>query len=841
MRRLQRLCYYLGAQPTFICASATIKNPGELARALTSQRHTVIGQDRDGSPRRLRRFVLWDSTKSEEAINTDASTLMAALVGEHRVKTITFGHSIPSVDAIYRYVNGRLQDLFGQRVELIKEFKRALMPDDKRAIARRLREGQLHGVVTTTALKMGIDIGDLSAALIIKYPGSIADVWQQAGRAGRKGEGLIVLMADRDPLNQYFATNPDDFFAMEPEEVFVDPDNKYIILDQLWCAIKDWELNEAIDKRFFGENLPEYLTLLDNEGKVRREAARDAWVLRDKDGTPAREVPIRSMGFSFNVIDDRGNVVAREDAVRAARYLHKFARYPVQDDVFEVIAFDLDLHRRQGSAKVRRVARPVEFLTSSVTRSETTINRTGMQRQSFGASLSFGEITFSSQVYAYYRVPTGGRGDRQARAEFQPLGPAAPPERVFETTASWLTIPARCITEHDEQEFTAGLRSMARALATAVTIQEFCDPADIGGLEVVREPISGQPMIFLHDTVPGGIGIAEQTYYDFENVFRRAYRILNECPNAANNPDHRGCPRCVTEAWGDESVVNRPVALAIMRAMLGDDPVVVRHSDEEIVTILTQNGFANVAYVRPGGMGRIYRAERGGRTLAVKVINPMTQRLSSEAQERMAREASIWKRLVHQNIVPLHEVNQPNGLFYLTMDWMSRGSLRDRLPAAGLAPRESVRIALGVARALTHLAHAEFVHRDVKPDNILFDTADQPRLTDFGIAKSVDDDVGVKTRSGLWMGTPGYVPPEQLRDSASCTARTDVFALGVVLYEMLTGVLPGRDTVGGVPPKELNRIGIVALADLLRRMLVEEQSMRPRAAEVVRLLEEITL
>jgi hypothetical protein len=650
-------------------------------------------------------------------------------------------------------------------------------------------------------------------------------------------QGLIVLLADRDPLNQYFVNNPDDFFEMEPEEVYVDPDNKYIVLDQLWCATNDWEIDLETDCRFFGDSMPEYLNMLDKEGKVQRESARDVWVLRDRSGYPAAEVPIRAVGFSFDVVDGKGDLVAREDASRATRYLHKYARYSVQDDIYEVSEFDLDLRRKKGSARVRKLSRPVDYLTSSISRSDSSIIKSRLKRNAFGTHLHFGDIEFRSQVWAYYKIPLGGRGDRQAKTQFQPLGPAAPPERVFETTSVWLPLEPRFAKQYGETNFEAALRSMGRALAMAVTIQEFCDPADVGNVEMAEHPDTGLPTIFLHDTVPGGIGIAEQTYYDFENVFRRAYRILKECLNAVTDPNHLGCPLCVTEGWGDETMVNRPVAIEIMQAMLGDDPVVERKSDEEIVSILSRRGFHDLEYVKVGGMGRIYRGRLEGRDLAIKVINPVTLGLSSEAQERMAREASIWNKLIHPNIVRLREVNQPEGLFYLTMDWMPRGSLRDRLPVGGMEPKEAQRIALGVARALAHLAEGSYVHRDVNPNNILFDNADQPRLTDFGIAKSIGDDMGVQTQAGIAMGTYGYQPPEQLRDAASCDEWADVFALGVVLFEMLTGELPSRNTIGAVPDDVLTKVQNTPFADLLRDMLAAEPSQRPSAAQVVEALE----
>lgn len=838
MRRLRRLCHYLDASPQFICASATIRNPKELAQTLTGCPHTIIDQTQDGAPRKLRRFVLWDATRSEEAINTDAKNLMQRLLGEHRVKTITFARSIPSVDAIYRYVAGDLRDRFGKDVTLVQEFKRPLEADDKRRIARDLREGRLHGVVTTTALKLGIDIGDLSAAIIVKYPGSIADVWQQAGRAGRRGEGLIFLMLDQDPLNQYFARHPEDFFEMRPEEVYVDPDNKYVLLGHLWCATRDREIDLEMDRRFFGDSLPEYLTLLDKEGKLLHEEARDVWILRDRSGFPAAEVPIRAVGFSIPILDDKGWRIGQEDTSRATRSLHKYARYSLQDDIYEVTEFHVDLQRKSGEARARKLPRPVDYITSSVSRSESNIIRSKHSRPAFCVELSFGDIEFRKQVWGYYQVPLGGR-DRQARAQFQPLGPDEPPEQVFETTSAWLTLSPELAGRFDERTFKAGLRSMAKALVMAVTIQEFCDPADVDALELAHHPDTGRPTIFIHDTVAGGMGIAEQAYYDFENVFRRAYRILKECPNVADDPDHLGCPLCVTEGWGEEGIVNRPVAMAIMEEILTGDPVVERKSDVDIMEILRRRGFSDLQFVKSGGMGKIYRGRRDGQDLAIKIVNPTILGLSRAAQEGMIREGSIWKKLVHQNIVRLHEAEQAEGLLYLTMDYMPRGSLRTRIPVDGMDPVEARRIALGLARAVAYLAGSGYVHCDIKPDNILFDAADQPRLTDFEIARGLEEEFWEQPHAGVAMGTIGYQAPEQVRDRASCTGAADIFALGVVLYEMLTGGLPPRDTLGAIIEETVRDLRPVPMADLLRRMMGWAPAQRPTAAEVIGILEEL--
>lgn len=566
MRRLRRICHYAGANPQFISCSATIRNPVDLATAITGRRPEHVGSADDGAPRRLRRFVLWDAAQTDDSINTVAKNLMTDLVGSHRTKSIAFMRSIPSVRALYQYTREELREKLETDEVFVQEFYRALLPGEKRQITRRLKDGRLQGVVATTALQLGIDIGDLSAALIVKYPGSMAAVWQQAGRVGRKGEGLVFLLLDQDPLNQFFARHPDEFFSLGSEEVYVDPDNGYILLDHLWCAVKEHPLDPQTDALFWGEQIQTQIQTLAGMQRIRLDPARYVFVLQDPESFPASAVSMRAVGFEFPVYHGKEEIL-RDDASRAPRGLHKHARFMVHDDVYEVTEFELDVANRQGYAKVRKVSNS-DFVTAATVRTDTAIISTERTDQVMTLAASFGQISLTTEVRGYYRVPLSVRRAKE-KPQFQALGAAAPPVRTYETSAFWCELPQSVYQGRDPSDLAAGLRSLQKALALATCVDLKADLADVAGVEQSRGP-NGVPVVFVYDTAPGGSGLAARAYGRLPEVLRIAHTILQDCPYCSVHPESRGCPRCVSEEWGGEETIDRRVALEMLDAILSE-------------------------------------------------------------------------------------------------------------------------------------------------------------------------------------------------------------------------------------------------------------------------------
>jgi DEAD/DEAH box helicase domain-containing protein len=563
IRRLTRVCYYLGSAPQFIGCSATIMNPRELFLALTGRDPVVIGGDIDGSPRRPKRVAIVTSD-DEASFLTVAKDAIATLVARGRTRTIAFCRSINMVNAMFNLVRLQIKDLLHVDVDMVKEFRRALPANEKRRITADLKEGKLVGVITTSALELGIDIGDLSAAVIVGFPGKISSVMQQAGRAGRRGEGIVLLLASEDPLNQFFVQHPEEFFAMDPEDVWVDPDNHIVVLDHLWCAAADRPIDPQEDQRFFGDSLPALLENLGKMDKLCRDAGRDVFVLKDQTGFPAGEVDIRAFGFDLPVMCQEQEIL-REDARRAPRFLHKYARVQVQEHLYQITELSLDITRKKGLARARKVG-DRDFTTQSVEESSSSIVRERLSRTACGVGVHYGDVEFESQVKGYYRVPYNPT--KGEKPKYQPLGPASPPGQAFDTAAVWFTVPPDLCREFDGTSLDAGMRSMARALALATCITLKCDRADVNGLSAVAHPDTGSPTIFVHDTSPGGSGLSEKVYYNLENIFRRAYLILRDCPYCSTHAESKGCPRCVTEAWNSVELIDRSVAISLLESIL---------------------------------------------------------------------------------------------------------------------------------------------------------------------------------------------------------------------------------------------------------------------------------
>lgn len=787
LRRLRRLCAYYGAHPQFVCCSATVRNPDGLARNLIGnlKNDSFMVVEQDGSPKYHRKFVLMRGT--EDTLNTDTRKLLVELVGSQRVSLIGFGRTIPAVGRIYHDTRHALEKDLGIEADILTLFRAALPPAKKREIAKRLRSGSLHGVISTTALQLGIDIGKFSASVLAGYPYSIAATWQQAGRAGRRGEGLYVLLADKDPVDQFWVEHPEIFFSEEPEEVIVDPDNRYVLLNQLWCALRDLEIDEKRDAEFFGRDFHGCLEELRDEDKADliRKEGRDVWVLRDKDGFPAKEVPLRNpLGRDrIEVVTEcSSEPVAYEDAYAATKRLHRYAIYQVIDEYYLVDKLVLDGPTRY--AKVHRIPdEKVEYFTIAKSEDKSEIIDAKLSRKTFSLPVHHGDVTFTSKVVGYVKIyyePKKGK-----EKEYQTLGKASPPGHSFDTKATWVEFPASLIAGYDADRLFDALNSIGMALVSASGILRFADPRDLG---VVVD--AAEATVFIHEQYPGGIGLAERCYDRFEELLQRAYEILADCPYCTQHPDSKGCPRCAMDI-GDRH--NRQAALKILEtcraAKLGKSKA---KTTSETVEALEGLGYRDLELAGGGGMGQVYRAQNDqGATVALKVIEPRFWHDTPKAREMLLAEGKVWKDLAHPNILRLASIQEHQGVLLLEMEFAHHGDLRARI-GKGMAVSQALPIFRGICDGVTYLHERKLVHRDLKPDNILFVQPDVPKIADFGIVKALRGSASV-TRG---MGTPGYWAPEQQCEKGKVSPATDVYALGVILFEMLTGELPIWDVHG---------------------------------------------
>ncbi|MBM3308511.1 MAG: DEAD/DEAH box helicase, partial [Candidatus Eisenbacteria bacterium] len=295
IRRLRRVCEHYGASPQFICSSATIANPKELAERLVGLPFEVV--ENDGSPRGTKYFVLWnppflDLTKMERrSSNVEGHWLMAELIASG-FQTIAFGRARVVAELIYRYTKDTLERMKPEYARKVRPYRGGYLPEERREIERQLFSGELMGVASTNALELGIDVGSLDAAIIVGFPGTIASTWQQAGRAGRASdESLAVLVGYNDPIDQYLVRHGEYFFRQTPENAVIDPANRYILAKHLRCAAFELPLLDA-DMRLFGEMTEPIVDLLEEFKEVKELDGRYYWSSTEQ---PARSVSLRTI------------------------------------------------------------------------------------------------------------------------------------------------------------------------------------------------------------------------------------------------------------------------------------------------------------------------------------------------------------------------------------------------------------------------------------------------------------------------------------------------------------------------------------------------------------------
>lgn len=561
LRRLFRLAAHYGREPQVIGCSASIGNPEALFTALTGRKKpTVIPASASGAPLHRQRRIVLDIASADEAMPTVAKTIMVKTVGDLKARTIAFMRSISEVDQVYRYVTGDLgRAIKGISKTAVREYKREIPPDEKARVTADLRAGATLGVISTTALQLGIDIGDLAVCVVCKFPGSKAGFFQQGGRVGRRGDSLVFFLADESPLDQHFVRRPEELLDAPAEVVYLNPDHEETVLDHLECAAEELPLDAKRDARFWPGDFKALVTAMLARGK--REG-RDVLVMNPKPGQRASEVDIRSLGFECVVRDESGREVARPDVLRAMRRFHKYGRFQVQDDSFEVTRLSINWHEREAEATARRLDK-LDYTTSSVMRTQCTVCGTEDSKTGKGGvKLERGPVRFNEQVDGYYKIPAGGAEE----PKYQPLGVAAPPRRELDTHGLWVSAPAGWLSELPEQDRGPSVKTVSESLRIAAGLMCSTDPDDVG-VYVEDDPNGMAFRVFLADNAAGGNGLTHEVYGQAVPLIEGALRILQECPHCKKNPASRGCHCCVTTAWGKDDDVCRTGGITILKKL----------------------------------------------------------------------------------------------------------------------------------------------------------------------------------------------------------------------------------------------------------------------------------
>jgi DEAD/DEAH box helicase domain-containing protein len=576
LRRLQRICRHYGSSPVFICSSATIANPRELAESLTGCPFELV--DRSGAPRGEKFFLFVNPPVVNAQLGIRRSYLsearsVALEFLKHNLQVILFGQSRLAVEILTTYLKDAFQGPPGA-ADVIRGYRGGYLPNRRREIERGLRDGQVRAVVSTNALELGIDIGALDVSIMAGYPGTIAATWQRAGRAGRRTtRSAAVLVASSAPIDQFIVRNPAYFFGASPEHALINPDNLHILLDHVKCAAFELPFDEV--ERFGQENVQEVLAVLAEEGFVHRADGQWNWT---SESYPADAVSLRSVSSdNFVVVDATRDerVIGETDFTSGPSTLHERAIYIVEGQLFQVERFDFDGRK----AFVRQV--DCDYYTTAITYSKVTILDTFASERGGevdggvtapGAVRNHGEVHVVSRVVGFKKI-------KFYTNENVGSGELDLPEHQMHTSSYWLTIPAAVMGKlpyagDDKRDGVVGLAFAMRHVAQLILM---CDGHDVGlsidggsldgprrtgGVGGLPEALALEPNIFIYDNYPGGIGFSRPLYEMHGLLLERTRDLIVGCPCDS------GCPSCVGPE-GHTGRYAKDVASRILDGLLG--------------------------------------------------------------------------------------------------------------------------------------------------------------------------------------------------------------------------------------------------------------------------------
>ena len=580
LRRLKRICRHYGATPQFIMASATIANPGELAQRLdrrdggraererrAHRREDLHGLQPAGGESRARhpRALSRRGVQARDA-------LPEAEGRHHRVLPE------PALDrgACWPRSRRAVEDKTGDS-GIVRGYRGGYLPLRRREVEQGLRSGDVLGVVSTSALELGIDIGHLDVAVLAGYPGTIASMWQQAGRAGRRtGESAAVMVATSSPMDQYLAAHPDYLFGASPEHARINPENPFILINHVKCAA--FELPIGAEEAFGGD-VSAHLAALEDEGVLHRAGEHFHW---SSETYPADHISLRTVtSDNFLVIDTtardaaqvkRRQIIAEVDWKSAFAMIYPKAIYMVEGEPFEV----QELHYREDEEKVAYVKRVVvDYFTDAISAKGVWILQRFGRQETPGLLAEQGEVLVAEKVVGFKKIKMG-------TLENVGSGEVELPQQEMQTTSVWLTLDPGLLAEISPRrdDLVDGLRALTHLLHSLAPIFLLCDIRDVGawlgdgspsqaGQVVTRETMRAQllqgetftPTIYLYDNQPGGIGLAERIFEVLPELLARGLETLEACGCRS------GCPSCV----GPVNEVGRqakPIALAILKRLV---------------------------------------------------------------------------------------------------------------------------------------------------------------------------------------------------------------------------------------------------------------------------------
>jgi len=528
IRRLKRICAFYGSSPTFICASATIANPLDLAKRLLEEENVEL-VERSGAPRGERRLIFYNPPLVNREMGIRRSSMLearrvAAPWIRAGVQTIVFCRSRLQVEVMLSYLR---QDL-APRLDAnrrVRGYRAGYLPLHRREIEAGLRNGEITGVVSTNALELGIDIGSLQTAVLVGYPGTIASTWQQLGRAGRRSGSVGVFVASSSPLDQFIVRHPEYFLSADPEEGLIDPDNLLLLAGHLQAGL--FELPFEDHERLGRADITELLQVFEEDGSVTRSAGRWFW---SRQAFPAEEVHLRRILADNVVIIDtshpRPQVIGEMDQFTAPVLLHEEAVYLHEGAQFHVDRLDWN----EKKAYVRPVE--VDYYTDALASVTVQVLETFGGPEGDAVSRSHGEVKITSLASMFKKI-------KFHTHENIGSGPIHLPEQTLHTTGYWITVDDGLWRSLGRETLEAGLQGMAHALRHVASLRLMCDPRDLGSVAEVRSVTTRLPTVTVYEVYPGGVGFSSRMYELHRALLDDASSLVRDCPCLA------GCPSCV--------------------------------------------------------------------------------------------------------------------------------------------------------------------------------------------------------------------------------------------------------------------------------------------------------
>jgi len=556
IKRLKRICKLYGANPKFILLSATINNPHDFGSTLINDELSVV--DSSGSPRADQYFMFLNP---EVSSNFSAARLFSYCI-QAGFRTIAFTQSRQVTELIHIWTSRLSPELR----EKISSYRAGFMPEERREIEKRLATGDLLGVVSTSALELGIDIGYLDICILVGYPGTVINTWQRGGRVGRAGrESMIIMIAKPDALDQYFVKHPDDLFKRSYEAAILDPDNEYVIRSHLPCAADESPI-KGEDSIFWPNDLNTHLERLEFENKL-AQTADDPPSWYSTRSHPQNSVNIRSVGNSYTIFDkSTGAAIGTIDGMRAFKECHPGAIYLHMSRQFVVESIDID-HR---DIIVKRT--DLNYFTRVRSDKDTEIIEIKRSKPEGQFIVKEGTIRVTEKVMEYEKRALPGQ-------ELMGVFPLDLPEQTFETHGFWIEIDPviDALIEKKALHLMGGIHAIEHGAIGIFPLFALCDRNDIGGICFTVHPQIGKTAIFIYDGHPGGVGLAKRGFDIISDLLRKTLDHIKACDC------EEGCPSCIhsPKCGSGNNPLDKKSAITILEFLLGDIPMDSFYKPEE--------------------------------------------------------------------------------------------------------------------------------------------------------------------------------------------------------------------------------------------------------------------